>query len=554
MLGNYAQINSREITYGSKPFLVSTWYRPPQSSPDLFTVFERVIDKIDAENLKLYLLGDLNCDLLSDSVNTNSSHLLNIMDIYGLTQLITEPTRVTQYSRTLIELCLTNSPDKIANSGVVDIGISDHCAIFLTRKLSHFRSFVHKTAEVRQLKNFNEDEFLRDLRMNEWNRVSILNNPNEMWNSWKHLLMSVIDKHAPLKTKRIRNNRSPWITNELVGEIHKRDFLKKKATSTNDPLIWKEFKDARNKVNNLIKKAKRKYFSEKLDASKCDTRKTWRLINELQSRQCKSTKVSQIKSGHQVFTSPEDIAEAFNNHFTSIGQTLAREIPTVDTDPLYYVKPSDRVFSFERINVQEVVNLVKGIDGGKATGLDNIPCKLLKIDADVVAPSLTCIFNQSLLTGIYPSDWKLAKVTPIFKNGSKTDLNNYRPISVIPAVAKIFEKIIYDQLYNYLNVNDLLTSCQSGFRSLHSTLTALLETSNNWCVNVDKGLLNGVIFIDLKKAFDTIDHEIILQKLAKYGVDQDALKWFKSYLANRLQRCNVNNHLSSTSPINCGVP
>ena len=166
-------------------------------------------------------------------------------------------------------------------------------------------------------------------------------------------------------------------------------------------------------------------------------------------------KVSQIKSGHQVFASPEDIPGVFNNHFTSIGQTLAREIPTVDIDPLYYVKRrSDRVFSFERINVQEVINLVKGIDGGKATGLDNIQCKLLKIAADVVAPSLTCIFNQPLLTGIYPSDWKLAKVTPIFKAGSKTDLNNYRPISVIPAVAKIFEKIIYDQLYNYLNVND----------------------------------------------------------------------------------------------------
>ena len=215
------------------------------------------------------------------------------------------------------------------------------------------------------------------------------------------------------------------------------------------------------------------------------------------------------------------------------------------------MKPSDRVFSFERINVHEVVNLVKGIDGGKAIGLDNIPFKLLKIAADVIAPSLMCIFNQSLLTGIYPSDWKLAKVTPIFKTGSKTDLNNYRPIS---AVAKIFEKIVYDQLYNYLNVNYLLTSCQSGFRSLHSTLTALLETSNNWRVNVDKGLLNGVMFIDLKKAFDIIDHEIILQKLAKYGVDQDALKWFKSYLRNRSQQCNVNNHLSSATPLNCGVP
>ena len=147
----------------------------------------------------------------------------------------------------------------------------------------------------------------------------------------------------------------------------------------------------------------------------------------------------------------------------------------------------------------------------------------------------------------------MAKVSSIFKNGSKSDLNNYRPISVIPNVAKIFEKIIYDQLYQYLNENGLLNSGQSGFRSPHSTLTAF-QTNDNWSVNIDRGLLNGVIFIDLKKAFDTIDHEIILKKLTKYGVDQDALKWFKSYLTNRMQGCNVNNHLSSASPLTCGVP
>ena len=164
--------------------------------------------------------------------------------------------------------------------------------------------------------------------------------------------------------------------------------------------------------------------------------------------------------------------------------------------------------------------------------------------------AISIIFNQLLVTGIFPSDWKMAKVSPIFKYGSKSDLNNYRPRSVIPTVAKIFEKIISDQLYQYLNENSLLNSGQSGFRSLHSTLTALLETNDNWCVNIDRGLLNGVIFIDLKKAFDTIDHEIILKKLTKYGVDQDALKWFKSYLTNRMQRCNVNNYLSSASPLN----
>ena len=282
--------------------------------------------------------------------------------------------------------------------------------------------------------------------------------------------------------------------------------------------------------------------------------KTWRLINELQFRQSKSTKVSQVKTGNQVFTSTGDITEAFNNHLTNIGQSLAQEIPSSEIDPLAYVNPVDGVFSFQWINVQKVIKLLKAIDVGKATGLDKIPNRLLKIAADVVAPSLTGIFNQSLVTGIFPSDWKMAKVSPIFKNGSKSDLNNYRPISVIPTVAKIFEKIIYDQLYQYLNENGLLNSGQSGFRSLHSTLTALLETNDSWCVNIDRGLLNGVIFIDLKKAFDAIDHEIILKKLTKYGVDQDALKCFKSYLTNRMQRCNVNNHLSSASTLNCRVP
>ena len=366
---------------------------------------------------------------------------------------------------------------------------------------------MHKTVEVRQLKNFNEAEFLRDLRMIDWNRVTMHNNPNEMWDVWKHLLACVMDKHAPLRTKRVKNKRSPWITNELLHEMRTRDFLKKKAASTNDPSIWKQFKDARNKANNSVKKAKHKYFSDNLDAYKSDPRKTWGLINtcKLQFRQNKSTKVSQVKTGNQVFTSPGDIAEAFNNHFANISQSLAQEIPISEIGPVAYVSPVEAVFSFQQINVQKVIKLLKAIDVSKATGLEKIPNRLLKIATEVVAPSLTGIFNQSLVTGIFPSDWKMVQVSPIFKNGS--DLNNYRPISVIPTVAKIFEKIIYDKLYQYLNDNGLLNNGQSGFHSLYSTLTALLETSDNWYVNIDWGLLNGVIFIDLRKVFDTIDHK-----------------------------------------------
>ena len=183
-----------------------------------------------------------------------------------------------------------------------------------------------------------------------------------------------------------------------------------------------------------------------------------------------------------------------------------------------------------------------------------MPPRMLKIAAGVLAPSLAFLFNQSISSGIVPAEWKLARVTPIFKKGKRQDVNNYRPISIIPAVAKAFERIIYDQFFKYLNNNDLLVNCQSGFRSLHSTLTSLLEASNSWSVNIDNGLINGVIFIDLKKAFDTIDHKILLRKLASYGIDHTALKWFDSYLSDYQQKCVVNGELSGTRAVTCGVP
>ena len=196
-----------------------------------------------------------------------------------------------------------------------------------------------------------------------------------------------------------------------------------------------------------------------------------------------------------------------------------------------YITPTDKVFSLQNTNVNKVCKFLKMLDAKKATALDKIPSKLLKLAADIVFPSLTHIFNESMRTGIFSSEWKLAKVSPIFKKGAKTDPNSYRPISVIPIVSKIFEKIIYDHLYAYLNNNNLLNNCQSGFRSLHSTLIALLEATNNWSLSIDNGLINGVIFIDLKKAFDTIDHNILLSKLSTYGIDENSLKWsVESYL------------------------
>ena len=364
-----------------------------------------------------------------------------------------------------------------------------------------------------------------------------------------------IDKHAPLKSKRVGNKKSPWITNQLRHERHKRDFLKKKAAMDGTPLTWDEHKRARNHTNNEIKKVKRKYFTENLKSNISNPQKTWKLINELNSRHPNKVKnIPEIKVREQTITEPSEIAEELNLHFSSIGGRLAFEIPSSNVEPEFYLEPTKSIFSLKAPTVDVVRKLLSKLNESKAAGLDNIPNKLLKMAGDIVAPSLTQIFTKSISTGVFPTEWKLARVSPIFKKGKRDDPNNYRPISIIPTVAKIFEKIVYDQLCEYLNDNNLLTHCQSGFRSLHSTLTALIEATNCWSVNIDNGLVNGVIFIDLKKAFDTIDHSVLIRKLHKYGVDRSSLKWFESYLCDRSQKCSINGHLSNIAPVSCGVP
>ena len=332
------------------------------------------------------------------------------------------------------------------------------------------------------MKNFSSEDFLRDLNQQPWANVYHSRCPNDRWQIWKELLMSVIDKHAPIRSRRISNKNSPWVTNELRRLMYKRDYLKKQAISSGDPSIWCQYRQVRNHTNNEIKKAKRLYFTKNLDFHKDDIKKTWKLINELNSRNRKDTNnISEIKMGEEAITSPMEMAEVFNSYFTNVGVNLAAKIPSLKFTPESYLTPTDKICSIQIPTTTTVYRLLKAIDENKSVGLDNIPNKLLKMAADVVAPSLTEIFSQSINTGIFPNYWKEARVSPLFKNGVKNNPNNYRPISIIPAVSKIFEKIIFDQLYAYLNDNNLLSQCQSGFRSLYSTLTALLEATNNWC-------------------------------------------------------------------------
>ena len=248
------------------------------------------------------------------------------------------------------------------------------------------------------------------------------------------------------------------------------------------------------------------------------------------------------------------IAENFNNHFVDIGPKLADQIPHTTCDPTEFLKQTSNSFKFKHISPGCVANVIHKMPSNKAAGLDKIPCQILKTAVTIISEPLSKIFNKSISSGIFVDDWKKAKVTPIYKEGDKCDLNNYRPISVLSVVSKIFEKIVFSQFYSYLNTNNLLTDHQSGFRPFHSTLTALLKDTMYWLNNMDNGKINIAVFVDLKKAFDTVDHDILLGKLKFYGIFKNELSWFQSYLFNRTQQSFVNGAVSSTRTLKCCVP
>ena len=187
--------------------------------------------------------------------------------------------------------------------------------------------------------------------------------------------------------------------------------------------------------------------------------------------------------------------------------------------------------------------------------MDGIPANILKLTSTLIAPSITFIFNLSIRTGIYIDEWKLARVIPIYKSEDKRKCENYRPISILPIISKIFEGEGFTQIYSFLNKHELLSKFQSGFRPKHGTLGALIQMCDQWLQDMDEGKINGVVFLDICKAFDSVNHEILLEKLkTQFGIHDIELKWFQSYIRNRKQVCSVNDQTSSAGAIICGIP
>ena len=383
--------------------------------------------------------------------NIPTKKIKSLYELYQLTQLIDEATRITPTTTSLIDHIVTNMPEKISDFGVIHTGISDHSLVFAIRKISIVTK-QENTLEIRNMKNFDEGKFIEELLKQHWEYVYFFaDDPNAMWEIWKNLFLEVLDKHAPLQQKKIRSKKVPWITSDIKKLMNTRDKFKRKAILTNHENDWLNFKTARNKVNIELRSAKKDYYSSKIAGQKINPKKAWKSINNLLGRQNKPTVVNEINVGEENLTGPEHIAEGFNEYFSNIGPDLARKIDYSNSNFETYVKIAQSEFAaFQPVTVSHVSHLLHGLSNNKANGIDKISSKIIKLAAPVISDSLTLIFNQAITLSSFPNEWKVARVMPLYKNGQRSIPGNYRPISVLPDISKIMERILYDQLYNYL--------------------------------------------------------------------------------------------------------
>ena len=312
-----------------------------------------------------------------------------------------------------------------------------------------------------------------------------------------------------------------------------------------------------NKLNKIKYIAKKIYFNKMLDKHKCNPRKTWQMIKSLlPNAKDLSPTINKIVVNKTEINDAASIANQFNTYFSSVGKNLAikfSEQKGADHHKFFGKRVSNSIH-LEPTSPQEVFKEINSLDLNKSPGLDGISAYFIKLASDIIAVPLSILCNLSFSEGVFPNCMKNAKVIPRFKTGSKSELSNYRPISLLSCLSKVVEKLIYFRLINYLNKNSILHHNQYDFRSGLSTSHALLDVVITTYDNINKMLYTVLIFIDYKKVFDTVCHKILISKLEHYGIRGPALNLISSYLNHRTQCLNINDRISAFSYISCGVP
>ena len=557
-----------KIEFKSQIFNLVTVYRPPPSKKNKMnelTFLEHLksqLDKID-NTQSIFIVGDINLDLLSDKgINlrkfVNSSNFNFVDDV--------KPTRLV--SGTLLDVVLTNNLDSIINHFVHPCSFSDHCFVIFEFK------FVIKQEKkdnifIRRLTDDKLELINANLSNTSFDFLNSVIDINDKWLLFKKILLNAIDNLCPKVKVKHKAKRLPWLDATTFKLRHYRDKLYYKAISTKSQVDWDLYKKIRNEYNMVIKVKMRDYFFDKDASFFKSSKKYWnfykKFVKTKQSSNKNSVDCNEFLYNNEKLNEPAVISNSFNKFFTTFQAPKdlnKTECASETFDRFRKLKKTNKLnklnslkFEFKTVNREKIEKLLIKLDNKTSPGISEIPVSVIKNSASVLASPICEMINCCIECGNIPNEWKFAVVTPLYKGkGDYTDFNSYRGISVLPPIAKIFEKVLQEQILEYFNLNNLFHSSQHGFRSGFSCETALHEIINKWLEKFKSNEVILAIFIDFMKAFDFVNSDILLIKLQCYGFMSSALKLILGYFCDRKQIVKFKNTLSDPGNIELGVP
>ena len=500
----------------------------------------------------LIILGDFNypqinwkeetCAMKEDHPATKFLHATQES---FLIQLQLEPTRIRDgQTPTLDDLVFTNRDDTINEiTRIGALGKSDHCSLLLSLKL--------KAPPTRKQERYNYskadfDKIRQKLDETDWKKELDGKNTEDQWQTFLRIVHDTKKLFVP-KTRVGAPPRKPWLDNvtlELVRQKHRqyRHWLRTK--NDND---YSSYLKARNKAKRACRKAKARYERDIAEQAKVNNKPFWAYVK---AKTGTRTGIADLRREDGTIASTDkEKADVLNQFFQSVYTTE----PDGDTpDPPNY-NINSKLSDFE-INEQEVKKLLKGLKVSKASGLDGIPAILLVEAADQLTFPITSIFRKSLEEGQIPSDWRQANIIPIFKKGSKCSPNNYRPVSLTSILCKVMETLVKTKVLNHMTENQLICEEQHGFTPGRSCSTQLLDTLDFWTNVLDEGGNLDAVYMDFKKAFDSVPHRRLLSKIEALGITGRVHAWITDFLKDRTQIVSVNGAASSEGKVTSGIP
>ena len=553
------------IELTSYKLIIGTIYRHPKNI--LQTFMEGLNKNMEVlKNKKVFLIGDMNINL-SHPYQQTATDYLNLLHSNGYIPIITTPTRVTDNSSTIIDHIITNDYVHSLSPGVIKSDLTDHFPIFCNiSKIANMRKSPQSSYQ-REFSNFKVDKFCYDI--NNAATTLLQNNLdmnclnfNNIFTEFLNKFEIIVEKHAPFKKLSRRQRKlslKPWITPGLLKSIKKKQLLYKSHFINGNSIQKCYYKKYSNKLTRLKFMSKQLYFKDQFEKSKTNPFRSWQLIKSLlPSSKDQCSLPERLKYNNENVTDVNTIVEVLNDHFCNIGKNLANKI--AESNPAkrlfhkYLEKKNISSLFLSPTTPHEVFDTISSLKNSKALGYDKIATYFVKVAAKELAWPLSMLFNYSFSYGIFPDCLKIAKIIPVFKNGDKSEINNYRPISILSPFSKILEKLIYARTIEFCNKHSIIIPTQYGFRAKHCTSHALLDVTTTAFDNIQQNKYTALLFLDLKKAFDTVNHQILLEKLHYIGIRGVALSLFSSFLHKRFQFVSAGNIQSTFKKVDCGVP